>query len=116
MYKFSEHAHFQIFMSSNHLFWVRYPKQIKSKNTKNNSSTVFNWQKEVIQECAKYRIKSTSTPNATTNNNTNDTDGDVDTDVDADVDDEVVPFEMVVLDNALNATTNKFNQNLTRSN
>ncbi len=69
----------------------------------------------MIQECAKYRIKPTSTPNG--NNNTNDAnDTDANADVDADVDDEVVPFEMVVLDNALNATTNKFNQNLTRSN
>lgn len=64
----------------------------------------------MIQECAKYRIKPTSTSNGNTN------DADADANVDNDVDDEVVPFEMVVLDNALNATTNKFNQNLTRSN
>jgi hypothetical protein len=51
------------------------------------------WQKEVIQECAKYRVK----PNSGDNSGN-----------------EVVPFEMVVLDNALNATTNKFNKNLSR--
>jgi hypothetical protein len=46
------------------------------------------------QECAKYRIKSNNSPD------------------DEGLEDEVVPFEIVVLDNALCATTTLFSQNL----
>ena len=48
----------------------------------------------MIQECAKYRVKL---------NNNGDESGN-----------EVIPFEMVVLDNALNATASKFTKNLSR--
>ena len=51
----------------------------------------------MIRECAKTWVKPA---------NLGDSDGE-------ETSDQEVPFEMVVLDNALNATTTKFNQNFT---
>ena len=73
----------------------------QNQTQRNGSVSNPSWQKEVIRECAKTWVK-------TGNGNPADEPEDEETS------DQEVPFEMVVLDNALNATTTKFNQNFCR--